>query len=358
MNHCLNPIGNFMVLLVSPLPPPEGGIAIWTKQYLKYCSENKIDVDLVNIALTGRRSEKINDKRSILDEVKRTFSIVSDLRKKLRKPNPECVHINSSCAKFGLIRDMICVSVAKKHSSKVVLHFRCNIKDKLGNGSFRKKLFNKIVKKSDVILTLNSFSENFVKENVPDAKVITVPNFITVNDNLSKHNISDKVNNILYVGHVQFDKGAREIFSAASSFPDKTFIMAGPVAVEVQELNCPDNVKLLGRVEHSRVESLMKDADLFLFPSYTEGFSNALVEAMAYGLPAIATNVGANGDMIEDKGGILVSAESVDEIIDALNRIEDADLRNSMSEWSRNKVLNEYRIEIVMKRLFDIYHSL
>lgn len=347
-----------MILLVSPLPPPEGGIAIWTKQYIEYCKNNNIDFSIVNIALTGKRSNKINDKRSITDEIKRTFSIVSDLKSKLRLHKPQYVHINSSCAKFGLIRDTICVRIAKKAGSKVILHFRCNVQDKLGEGIFRKKLFLKISKSADVILTLNSPSENFVKSNLPSARVITVPNFISIEEKPFNRIINTDVKTILYVGHVQFDKGAREIFRTAESFPDKTFLLAGPVAKEVSFLDCPDNVKLLNRVEHSEVYRLMNEADVFLFPSYTEGFSNALVEAMASGLPVIATDVGANKDMIEDKGGFIVPAESSYHIITALKEIQNYHLRDSMSRWNYKKVFENYKTEIVMQKLLDIYDNI
>ena len=50
------------VLLVSPLPPPVGGIASWTVDYLNYCKENKADVDitLVDSAIKGSRAENVS----------------------------------------------------------------------------------------------------------------------------------------------------------------------------------------------------------------------------------------------------------------------------------------------------------
>ena len=347
-----------MILLVSPLPPPEGGIAIWTKQYLKYCEENDIDVSIVNIALTGRRSNKINSGRSILDEIKRTFFIINDLKKKLKSIKPEYVHINTACAKWGYFRDALCVSIAKRSGAKVIFHYRCTIQDKLGHSRIKRNLFSKTTAKADVVLTLNKLSENFVKEHVPSANVITVPNFIAVDSKCDKFEVADKIERVLYVGHVQFDKGVREIFKAAESFPDIDFTLAGPVAEEVKQVKCPDNVKLIGRIEHSEVHGLMKNSDVFLFPSYTEGFSNAMVEAMACGLPIIASDVGANKDMIESHGGIIVSAESYDEIIVALNRIKDFDLRCGLSLGNQNKVYEKYRVGTVMKLLFEIYDKL
>ncbi len=346
------------ILLVSPLPPPEGGIAIWTTQYLNYCKKNNIDVSIVNIAVTGKRSKKINDKRSVTDEIKRTLSIVSDLKKKLKSFRPEYVHINSACAKFGLIRDAACVFLAKRFNVKIILHFRCTVQDKLGDGKLRNNLFRKMVSKADLVLTLNTLSEKFVKNSVNSVQVVTVPNFIGVTEKLDTFNISDSVKNVIYVGHVQFDKGVREIFKTAEAFPSKHFILAGPVSKEVENLKHTENVELLGRVEHSKVLNLMRSSDVFLFPSYTEGFSNALVEAMLCGLPIIASEVGANADMLENKGGYLVPAENYKEIITAVNMIEDKSIRQNMSLWNQKKVFDKYRVDIVMEQLLSIYSQI
>lgn len=346
------------ILLVSPLPPPEGGIAIWTKQYIEYCKKIGIDAAVVNIALTGRRSEKINSSRSVFDEIKRTVNIIRDLKHQLKTFKPECVHINSSCAKWGLFRDYICASIVKYNGVRLVLHYRCTIPDRLGSSSINIKTFVKMSKKADLILTLNKVSENYVCSHIANPKVKTIANFIKLNGELLPHNISPKINTLLYVGHVQLDKGAKEIIETACHFSDKTFILAGPVSNEVLSLKCPSNVRLLGRVEHEEIHNLINISDVFLFPSYTEGFSNALVEAMAGGLPAVASDVGANRDMIEEKGGVIVAPKSTSDIINAIDYLEDEQIRRETSLWNQNKVFNNYRIDTVMKLLFDCYSSL
>ena len=63
---------NLKILLVSPLPPPAGGIASWTQQYIDWSEKNNLSVEIVNTAVIGKRAEKINQKTKILDEIKRT----------------------------------------------------------------------------------------------------------------------------------------------------------------------------------------------------------------------------------------------------------------------------------------------
>ena len=60
-----------------------------------------------------------------------------------------------------------------------------------------------------------------------------------------------------------------------------------------------------------KLQKYLDKADVFLFPSYTEGFSISLTEAMASGLPCIASDVGANQDMLENHGGILIKTKKI-----------------------------------------------
>ena len=84
----------------------------------------------------------------------------------------------------------------------------------------------------------------------------------------------------------------------------------------------------------------------------------ALLEAMNIGLPVIATDVGANSDMIENKGGILVSSKNSQQIVEAINALNPESIRERMSNWNQQKVKKYYTIDKVMKRLDDIYKEL
>src|SRR5574344_514746 len=91
------------ILLMTVLPPPEGGIATWTNHYLEYCNNNNIKVEVVNMSLVGKRKDNIsNMRRSFRDEYKRTKNIFIELNKSLNKQNYGVVHYNSSCSKYGI----------------------------------------------------------------------------------------------------------------------------------------------------------------------------------------------------------------------------------------------------------------
>ncbi len=121
-------------------------------------------------------------------------------------------------------------------------------------------------------------------------------------------------------------------------------------------LSLPENVMLVGAVETTKVEYFMKNADLFVFPTHSEGFSVALVEAMASGLPIVTTDVGANKDMVESNGGRICEIDDVNSFIEAIKYFdENPTFYNSASKWNVDKVASEYDIEIVMYKIFDLY---
>ena len=112
------------VVLVSPLPPPNGGIATWTKKILQHAYKYGIDYNIVNTALCGKRSTNVNNNRDILNEISRTYRILKYFLRSLKRS--DLVHVNSSCSKYGIIRDYLVVKIAHEKNKKTIMHYRCN----------------------------------------------------------------------------------------------------------------------------------------------------------------------------------------------------------------------------------------
>ncbi len=341
------------VLLISPLPPPNGGIGTWTKKYLKFCSAYGVEADIVNTAPIGRRGKQLNTRRSLKDELIRTQGIFRNLKKHLKNNNYDVVHLNTSCDKFGLYRDYLLCRIVKRAGKKLIVHCRCNLGFQLKTRK-RQYVFRKIVKESDRIFVLNRTSQDFANKYGKD-KVIILPNFIEKGFAEEAFQVRSEIRKVIYVGHVQFLKGFKEIYETARHFHSMDFILIGPLREEVRDFQPLPNMIFKGEMEHKEIKKELKQADVFLFPSYTEGFANALLEAMACGLPVIAGDVGANADMIEKKGGKIVPIGDARAVISALEEMKEPEIRRQMSEWNQRKVNDSYTIPSVMKQLVNVY---
>ena len=341
------------ILLVSPLPPPSGGMATWTEQYLRD-SDGVNTVYTVNTAFIGERALHKGGRMKIVPEIKRMVSILRNYLKILRTQSVDVVHINSSCSKTGILRDALCVVFAnKKH---IVFHCHCNIQDQL-KGRLAIRIGKYVFNRADCVLVLNKASLDYVSE-LSGSRVRMIPNAIAHDLIAPKYVVSDSLRNIVYVGHVKPKKGILEIIEAASMEEDIRFHLVGPVSDEIKKVYAPKNIVFYGRKSHDEAMEIMKKADAFLFPSYTEGFSMVMLEAMATGLPIIASDVGSNADMIETKGGVIIKPQSSNEIVQAIENIRPPKVRAEMSKWNLHKVESSYRDDAVFKQIQEVYHEI
>ena len=117
-------------------------------------------------------------------------------------------------------------------------------------------------------------------------------------------------------------------------------------------------IKLLGY--RTDVKSLMKACDVYLFPSYQEGLPVALMEAMACGLPCIASRIRGNVDLIDEgKGGELFQADNINELARIIDRVDRSldDKKSKMGKYNQEKI-EKFDIRNVQKIMKEEYKKL
>jgi len=173
------------------------------------------------------------------------------------------------------------------------------------------------------------------------------------------------------VGNIRRVKGhdvfIRAAASVAAQFPNVTFSIAGDVLepdyfaelqVLVRDLNLPDRFRFAGGVKDLREH--LATADVFVLPSRSEGFSNAIVEAMAASLPVVATNVGGNAEAVQDGvSGVIVPAEDSGALAAAIvHLLSNPAKARQMGAEGKRLVAEKFTTEAMMTQIINVYGSL
>ena len=105
------------------------------------------------------------------------------------------------------------------------------------------------------------------------------------------------------------------------------------------------------------VASELRTFDVFVLPSLNEGISNTILEAMATGLPVIATNVGGNPELVEqDTTGYLIAAGDSQDLAHKLRfYVENPDARREHGTAARNQVLNRFSLNTMVEQYVALY---
>lgn len=176
---------------------------------------------------------------------------------------------------------------------------------------------------------------------------------------------------IATVGNVRRVKGHDLFIHAAATvvrqFPEVSFTIAGEVLepdyfAELQNLirdsKLTNHLRFVGNIADMRKH--LSDADIFVLPSRSEGFSNAIVEAMAASLPIIATNVGGNAEAVEDGvNGFLVPPEDPASISAAILRLlANPSQAKKLGAKGKELALAKFTTEAMMSRIIRAYAKL
>ncbi len=348
------------VLLISHYPPPAGGIATWTKRVLTIGLPSGWGIVHINSNTINGRDPFENTKRHIKDEYVRSMSIWKQEKAALKnEPEISVVHTNIPCTVFGMLREYVTGRIAKKYNKKFILHCHCTMPNVVNKG-YKRLVFKWFSRLCDGIIVLNQKSYDFVKSLNKKAKVQIIPNFVMESElNFDKKKeINEQINKVVFVGGVTPEKGCDTIIAAAREMPEIQFNLVGAISDEIKNLEISENVRLHGVQNADYVKEQLDSNDVFVFLSryFGEGFSCALTEAMAAGLPCIVTDWAANADMIDyGEGGKVISQQSPNELKSALNELTDKSLRQKMSDFNVQRVKDTYLDCVVLKQYADIY---
>ena len=165
---------------------------------------------------------------------------------------------------------------------------------------------------------------------------------------------------LCFVGGFIPRKGPDRVAQAIKNLNDpniKVMFIGKPFQGYAYDFDCPGIIHK-GPLDHDLIPEYMSCADVFVLPTQKEGCSNAVVEALAMGLPVISSDGPFNDDILDEKNSIRINPDDVDALTEAIRKLRDEkELRNSMADYSNSRH-EEYSIEGRAKRILGFINKL
>jgi glycosyltransferase involved in cell wall biosynthesis len=168
-----------------------------------------------------------------------------------------------------------------------------------------------------------------------------------------------------FAGRVELAKGAGYLLEAWKrlALPNAELVLAGEVRPEMKALfatHKDSTVRISGLLSARELAEHYREADLFVFPSVNEGLAQVLLEAMASGLPVVASDLSGACDCVtEGKEGFIVPARDVERLAEAIRWCyEHRDEMRAMGSAARARIARQFTLEHYNQRMITVYRAL
>jgi glycosyltransferase involved in cell wall biosynthesis len=221
--------------------------------------------------------------------------------------------------------------------------------------SFQERLEKEWHLASQVLVNSEWSKEALVEQGVSAAKIAVVP--LAYDPPTARPHMAapppDRPLRVLWLGTVNLRKGIPYLLKAAKQLlPRNVEIrIVGPLQItEKARAFAPSNVEFVGRVPRDKVSAQYRDADVFVLPTLSDGFAITQLEAMAHGLPVIATP--RCGRVVTDgRDGFVVPVRDADRLAAAIATLDDD--RDRIASMSQNalQTSQNYTLSHLAQRL-------
>lgn len=362
-----DPAAGLRVLLVSPKPPPSGGIGRWTVLLLKWAA-GRPDLSLrhVDISPHWRAVDDMRLGRRVLGGVLQGIRDTYRCLVAFLVFRPHVIHLNTSARLRGPL-DTAILLLAALFGVRRVYHIRMGrMPAVMQSRGWEWQGLRWALRLADRVIVLDSSSERSLRGFLSATRVVRLPNAIDLNASTCLYGESEPPR-VLYLGHIIPTKGMKELMEAWRELRPQGWSLrlvglgSADYRRHLQTIVGPAaDVQFVGDVPPEQAWREMQEASVFVLPSYTEGFPNSVLEAMAAGKAVVATRVGAIPEMLDvdlpEPCGIVSAPRDAQRLAAGLRRVmEDPGLRAKLGGKARLKAEREYDSGRVYERLVRIW---
>ena len=185
-----------------------------------------------------------------------------------------------------------------------------------------------------------------------------------------KWNISKNDFVFLFIGRLVGDKGVNELVAAfeqlANKTPNAKLLLVGPQEPTLDPLkqvtiaSIEKNPKIVSTAYQQDVRPFLKMAEVFVFPSYREGFPNVVLQAGAMGIPCIVSDINGCNEIIENEvNGLIVPPKSIQPLSEKMYSLyKDPKKRATFIDRTKERIATDFERTHYWKLLLEEYKLL
>jgi len=222
--------------------------------------------------------------------------------------------------------------------------------------------FHKLaIERANIITAVSQFTADLAKKDLGITKPIKVIyNGVDEQKFTPLKRTPGREIKVLFSGNLTQRKGAHWLLPIIQKLDGRISIYYTSGLREKSQLVQHPRLKPLGRIPYAKMPEVYQQMDMLLFPTVREGFGLAAAEAMACGLPVVATNSSALPEVItHDKGGFLCPLGDIQAFARSIQILaDDPILRREMGEFNRAEIESKFTLERMMKNYSDFFGKL
>lgn len=365
------------ILLATPYKQSTGGITRWAEYIVDKALEEKsesfeLDVLPMNDPKGDRFSTALHS--SLLSRLQkgiRTYwHAIGALKRRLATDQYDVLHIASS-GSISFLKDLWMIQIAKRRGVKSVIHCHFGrIPQIIQQKGWEWRLLQRVLVCANKVMVIDHASYDAIRTS-GYCDVVNIPNPLSP-DIVRMVEQADRIDRvprrILFVGHCIKTKGVFELVEACRQIPQVELRLVGAVMPEIKKelrevVAGASWLKILGNLSFEDVIREMLQCDVFVLPTYTEGFPNVILESMACGCPIVTTPVGAIPQMLEIgsdvPAGVCVPPRNVVALRDAIESLlNDSNRKEQLSIRAKTYVTAKYSLETVWAQMVAVWQQI
>lgn len=340
---------------------------------------------------TNVRSHNRNKGRFGWSMIVAFFSFFFRLVSHLARFRPQVVYYFVTATRMGWLgRDVGCVAISRLFRARVVVHMRAgHFKNNLRYApAWQVRIIRWACHRTSWNLVQSECLRNQFEGLAPDDRIVVVPNMIDVDRYAAVEPCCRNVRTVLFLGHLSQAKGYCDLLkiipAVVKQHPNVVFRFAGekldrernvfhnqatgePLTKEsadglYQQLiqgRFERNYEYVGILDEKEKIAALRECSFLVLPSYSEGFSMAILEAISTGKPVVCTSVGAMGDILEPGvHGEVVRPGDIDALArGVIKLLDDQSYCNHVSRSNATFARKNFSQTAVARQLGDLWQS-